>query len=155
MLVIYWFVKNVIVINCSSFATETNISSINIGNCFTSKSFKTVWNVMHKKYLWCKIQLHCAKSVRIQSLPGLYFLAFGLNTETFRIFRLPENTDQENPGYRHFSPTVMYLNGWSIQKHKGKKCETLINVQGTPSNFFGEHHKKERKKQSKKCVLIR
>ena len=40
------------------------------------------------------------KSVRIQSLSGPYFPAFGLKNE--RPVRMRENTDQKNSEYRHF-----------------------------------------------------
>ena len=58
--------------------------------------------------------LHCVKNVCIRSFSGLYFLAFGLNTERYSVFsriwteygeklcispysvRMRENTDQKN-----------------------------------------------------------
>ena len=47
---------------------------------------------------------HCVKSVRILSYSGLYFPAFGLNTNISPYSdRMPENTDQNNSKYRHFS----------------------------------------------------
>ena len=42
--------------------------------------------------------IHCVKSVRIQSFSDPYFLAFGLNTKGYG-----ENTHQKNCKYGHFS----------------------------------------------------
>ena len=47
------------------------------------------------------INLHCIKSVHIQSFSGLYFPAFGLNMERFEVTR-----DQKNSEYGHLLCTV-------------------------------------------------
>ena len=56
---------------------------------------------------------HCVKSFRVRSFSGLYFPAFGLNT------------DQKNSEYGHFLRSVSFsenlanvLNGWSLSKIK-------------------------------------
>ena len=48
---------------------------------------------------------HCVKSVTIRSFSGLYFPAFGLNTEIYGVnlrnsVRMQENANQENSKYR-------------------------------------------------------
>ena len=50
--------------------------------------------------------LHCVKSVRIQSFSCLYFPGFGLNTERYSV-GMPENTDQKNSEYWHFSRSAV------------------------------------------------
>ena len=50
------------------------------------------------------------KSFRSRSFSGPYFPAFGLNTERCPYsVRMPENTDQKNFEYRHFSRSVGYV----------------------------------------------
>ena len=54
---------------------------------------------------------HCIKSVRIWSYSGLYFPAFGLNTERYSVYiyvRIGENVDQNNSKYWHFSRIPSY-----------------------------------------------
>ena len=56
---------------------------------------------------------NCVKSDRIWSFSGPYFLAFGLNTERYRVslysVRMRENTYQKNSEYGHFSRSVYYI----------------------------------------------
>ena len=47
---------------------------------------------------------YCVKSVRIRSYAGLYFPAFGLNTERYEYsVRMRKNADQNNSEYGYFS----------------------------------------------------
>ena len=61
-----------------------------------------------KDYLLSKFlkDLHCVKSVLIQSFSGPYFPAFHPNTENSYSVRMRENTDQKNSEYGHFSRSV-------------------------------------------------
>ena len=57
------------------------------------------WKLEFRFYVYIchfllQIRLHCVKSVRVRSYSGLYFLAFGLNT------------DQNNSEYGHFLRNV-------------------------------------------------
>ena len=51
--------------------------------------------------------IQCVKIVRIRSYCGPHFPAFGLNTERYSVSpysaRMPENIDQNNSEYGHFS----------------------------------------------------
>ena len=44
------------------------------------------------------MNIHCVKSIHIQSFSGPFFLTFGLNAD-----RMQENTDQKTSQYGHFS----------------------------------------------------
>ena len=56
---------------------------------------------------------HCVKGVLIRSFSGLYFLAFGLNTERCGVslsysVQIWKNTDQKNSEYGHFPRSVIF-----------------------------------------------
>ena len=70
---------------------------------------------------------HCVKSVRIWSYSGPQFLAFGLNTERYGVYRemrsiwMRENAHQNNSEYGHFPRSEFFLyttqlDVWCINK---------------------------------------
>ena len=54
----------------------------------------------------CSNTRHCAKSVHNRSFSGPHFLAFGLNTERYRV---RENADQSDSEYGHFSRSESFI----------------------------------------------
>ena len=69
--------------------------------------------------------IHCVKSVRIQSFSDPYFLAFGLNTKGYG-----ENTHQKNCKYGHFSRSDNHkLRKNFVKKILKKYLMILTNVE--------------------------
>ena len=54
-------------------------------SCCHSETFIKATFLRHYKEVFCRI-FHCIKSIRIRSYSGPYFLAFGLNTERYKVF---------------------------------------------------------------------
>ena len=62
------------------------------------------------------------KSVRIRCYSGPHFPTFGLNTERYGVSKylvqMPENADQNNSEYEHFSSSEAYISEATVNSMK-------------------------------------
>ena len=63
------------------------LSKLVVRMIYFSKILSSLLSNAEAKFIWCKMY-HCLKSVRIRSFCGLYFPAFGLNTERYPFLSL-------------------------------------------------------------------
>ena len=87
------------------FSTVSQMSAENL----TKLQLFNIQNYLHWTGYWNRTRhWHCVKSVCIRSFSGLYFIAFGLNTDKYGLYsvRMREYTDQKNSKPGHFSSSL-------------------------------------------------